>query len=336
MKKNNLLIFCLVVSLALFPLASASAAQALRVGSGAVGTLLYAFSAGISSVVGKQAGIKMEVLPQGEVMTLPLMPSHEVDLIMLANDAQGYAYEGKGIYEKQTRGKGFDMRVLMLGVRNATSNVVSGQSGIKNYQDLKGKRVVMDYGTQQALILGARVSLIAGGLTEKDVIALKASDIPESVRLVMEGKADACYGGIGVPVFRELAAAKNGILYLEAGDKHWDEVHKISRAYFPMTVKQGPLGIPKDTVLVARNFSLISRVDLPDNVAYTIVKTLWEHDTELAPFHPQLSDWVKERFVGEQTTAPYHQGAIKLYKEKGVWSDKMQARQDELLKMKKK
>jgi TRAP-type uncharacterized transport system substrate-binding protein len=112
---------------------------------------------------------------------------------------------------------------------------------------------------------------------------IKASDIPEAVRLVTEGKADACFGGIGVPAFRELAAARGGILYLEAGDKHWDDVHKISRAYFPMTVKKGPLGIPKDTSLVTRNFNLVARMDLPDEVAYQVVKLVWEHDSDLAP-----------------------------------------------------
>jgi len=143
-------------------------------------------------------------------------------------------------------------------------------------------------------------------------------------------------GGSVCRCFGSWLRPRGGILYLEAGDKHWDEVHKISKAYFPMTVSKGPVGIPKDTVLVTRNFNLASRPDLPEDTAYQIVKAVWEHDTELAPHHPQLKDWVKERFVGEQTTAPYHTGAIKFYKEKGVWSEKMQARQDELLKMKKK
>jgi TRAP transporter TAXI family solute receptor len=335
MMKKTFLACCLVGMLTLLPLSSAFAAESLRIGSAAVGSLLYVFSAAIAEVAGKHAGIKIEVLPQGEIITLPLLASHEVDLVMIANDAQGYAYEGRGIYERQTKGKGYDLRVLMLGMRNSASTVVSGDSGIKDYQALKGKRLVLDYGTQQALNLGSRASLIAGGLKEKDVIVLKASDIPEAVRLLVEGKADAVFGGIGVPVFRELAAAKGGMLYLEAGDKHWDEVHKISKAYFPMTVKKGPVGIPRDTVLVTRNFNLASRHDLPEDMAYQIVKVIWEHDTELAPHHPQLKDWVKERFVGEQTTAPYHPGAIKFYKEKGVWNEKMQARQDELLKMKK-
>lgn len=335
-KKNLVVTLCLAAALTLAALAPASAQQPLRMGTAAVGSLFYVFGAAIAEVVGKHEGIKIEVLPQGNIMTLPLLATRDVDVLMLANDELGYAYEGMGVYERQTKGKGYDVRLLMLGMRNAASQLVAGDSGIKNYQDLKGKRVVLDFGTQQALNIGSRASLIAGGLTEKDVTVVKASDIPEAVRLVTEKKADACFGGIGVPAFRELAAARGGILYLEAGDKHWDEVHKISKAYFPMTVKKGPLGIEKDTVLVTRNFTLAGRVDLPDETAYRIVKAVWEHDSELAPHHPQLKDWVKERFVGEQATAPYHPGAIKLYKEKGVWTDKMQARQDELLKLKKK
>jgi len=334
--KKTLIALLLVASMSLLPLASASAQQSLRMGTASVGALFYVFGAAISEVVGKHAGMKIEVLPQGNIMTLPLMASHEVDLIMLANDELEYAYLGRGIFERQTKGKGYDVRLLMLGMRNAASQLVPGDSGIKTYQDLKGKKVVLDHGTQQALNIGSRASLIAGGLTEKDVVVIKASDIPEAVRLVTERKADACFGGIGVPAFRELAAARGGILYLEAGDKHWPQVHQISKAYFPMTVKKGPLGIERDTVLVTRNFDLVARTDLSDDQAYTIVKTVWDHDAELAPHHPQLKDWVKERFVAEQATAPYHPGAIKLYKEKGVWTEKMQAHQDALLKMKKK
>ena len=335
MKKKIFATLCLVSVLALLPLASASAQQNLRMGTGVVGALNYVFGAAICDVVEKHEGLKIENLPQGNIQTLPLLASGEMDLVFLANDELGYAYEGKGIFGKQTKEKGYDLRLLMLGMRNAASTVVPRDLGIKTYQDLKGKKVVLDFGTQQALNLGARVSLIAGGLTEKDVTVMKAADIPACVQLAKEKKVDACFGGIGVPAFQELAAERGGIRYLAPGDKHMDEVKKLSRAYFLMTVKKGPPGIDEEISLVTRNFVVAARTNLPDDLAYKIVKGTWEHDKELAPKHPQMVDWVKEHFVGEQATAPYHPGAIKFYKEKGVWTAKMQARQDELLNMKK-
>jgi TRAP transporter TAXI family solute receptor len=154
-----------------------------------------------------------------------------MDLVFLANDELGFAYTGEGIFGRQTKGKGYDIRLLMLGMRNAASTVVPRDGGIKTYADLKGKRVVLDFGTQQALNLGARVSLIAGGLTEKDVTVAKAADIPACVQLLKEKKVDACFGGIGVPVFRELAAERGGIRYLAPGDKTHGRGEEALRAY---------------------------------------------------------------------------------------------------------
>jgi TRAP-type uncharacterized transport system substrate-binding protein len=71
-----------------------------------------------------------------------------------------------------------------------------------------------------------------------------------------------------------------------------------SKANF--SVKDGPI------TLVGRHFSVVSRPDLSDEEAYTFTKTLWEHDAELAPFHPGLKDWNKEHFASLRTPAPYH------------------------------
>jgi TRAP transporter TAXI family solute receptor len=338
MKRKSLVCACLAAVFLGLSLASAWAAQPQRnllMGTGVVGALNYVFGAAICDVVEKHAGIKIENLPQGNVQTMPLLATGEMDLVFLANDELGFAYLGEGIFGRQTKGKGYDIRLLMLGMRNAASTVVRRDSGILTYEDLRGKRVVLDFGTQQALNLGSRVSLIAGGLTEKDVIVSRAADIPACVQLLKEKKVDACFGGIGVPVFRELAAAGGGIRYLAPNKKYMEEVNKISRAYFLMTVKKGPPGIDEDIDLVTRNFVIASRANLPDDLAYRIVKAVWENDRELAPKHPQLADWVKEHFVGEQATAPYHPGAIRFYREKGVWTPRMQARQEELLRMKK-
>ncbi|RJR51400.1 MAG: TAXI family TRAP transporter solute-binding subunit [Desulfobacteraceae bacterium] len=327
---NVFFTFSLSGMIFLSSVASASAGEALRLGTAPAGSLSFTFGAALSQLIGKHTDMRVEVLPQGDVVALPLMESREMDLIAIANDALGYAYDGKGIYEKQTDGRGFDLRVLALGARYPATIVVAGDSGIKDYRGLKGKRVVLDYATQQAFSLGSRASLVSGGLRESDVTVLSASNIQTAVQLLLERKADGIFGRIGMPALRRLEANRKGAMYLSSGEERWEEVQRISNAYLPMKLKK-PFGVPEGAVFVAQNLSLAARPDLPEEIAYKIVKVLWERESDLAKHHPQFCHLVKERFASEVSTAPYHPGAIRFFSEKGIWLNKMQARQENLL-----
>ena len=194
-----------------------------------------------------------------------------------------------------------------------------------------------DFGAHHALTLGAKASLIGLGLTEKDIVPIRTTAAPAAMRLVLEGKADACFGAIGVPVFRELNAAR-GARYLgfDTDSQTWKEIKKIFPGYYPAKVKPSKvaIGVDKPMTLLGKNFSLISRPNLPDKDAYLLTKTLWEHDKELGKYHPRLRGWKKEFFASTNSPMPYHPGAIKFYKEAGVWSAELQAHQEKLLSMK--
>jgi TRAP-type uncharacterized transport system substrate-binding protein len=71
---------------------------------------------------------------------------------------------------------------------------------------------------------------------------------------------------------------------------------------------------------------------MSDEVAYTLVKTWAENWKELEPIHPQLRGWRPEVFVQKLATIPYHPGAIKFFKENGLWSPEMDRAQEMLLR----
>lgn len=333
---------CLGILLTTIPLMGVASGQektqSLRLAANVVGSLMYAVGGGLAGVVEKNSSLKMEVLPQGNIAAYPMFATRECDLIISATDEADMAYRGSAIYGKMTKGKGIDMRMIMIGNPIQAGLMVAKDSGIKTGEDLKGKKVTTDFGTHHALTMGVEAYLIGLGLKEKDVIPIKTTNVPAAMRLVLEGKADACYGAIGVPVFRELEAAR-GALYigLVADPEKWKGIKKVFHGYFPAKVKPSKVavGVNKPMILLGKNFSLISRSDLANKEAYTLAKTLWEHDAELAPYHPRLRGWKKKNYVSTLSPVPYHPGAIKFYTEKGVWTDEMQKHQEKLLTVKK-
>ena len=117
------------------------------------------------------------------------------------------------------------------------------------------------------------------------------------------------------------------------------EAVKRLQDIYPAELKQlqpgpGMVGIKEPTYVMSYDFYFVSRANLEDEVAYNIVKNLWENYSELAEVHPRLKDWTKEKFVNASATIPYHPGAIKFYKEVGAWTEDMENAQQKLLNSK--
>ena len=330
---------CLLVILVFISQGPVQAAgqEKLRIATAPVGAIMYTFGAAMSDVISKHGGPNVEVLPQMALHGLAMFPTRECDLVMIANDDLSMAYRGKSIYKKVTKGKGFDVRLLMLGTRIPAGQVVAGDSGIKNYEDLRGKRVVLVFGSSVALNLGSRAALYGGGLSEKDVKVMKSADVVSAAKMVIEKKADACYGSVGVPIFREIVSARGGARHLSIVDtpENWKKVLEVFDGYFPMHVKPGAPTVKEPITLVGRNFTIAARPDLDDESAYIFTKILWEHDKELGPKHPRLKDWVKQHFASTKASAPYHPGAIKFYKEVGAWTPELEKHNNDLLALRK-
>ena len=61
------------------------------------------------------------------------------------------------------------------------------------------------------------------------------------------------------------------------------------------------------------------------------MEALWNNADELPAITRTLSTWQPDNYANTDVVIPFHPAAIEFYKEKGVWTDELQARQDELL-----
>ena len=309
--------------------------KTIVLGANPPGTLFYVMCAGISKVVTAHTSMKVEVFPQGGTVWYPMLESGEVQFGLMVPGDILTAYMGEAVYKKPTRGKGFPMRTLMLGTPLQVGLVVPGDSQIRGAKDIKGKRMAVSYGAFYASTLSVKALLANLGLTAEDVRGLTVTGVAVGVRAVIEGRADLGMGAVGAGFIEELKAAKGArFLPIDTSPEAVARMQKVHPGYYPIKVKPRFAGVPEEMFMLAKDTTLVASKNLSEDVAYQITKALWENYKELAPIHPRLRLWTSDRFASTRAVVPYHPGSIKLYKEKGAWTDALEEHQKKLLAIK--
>jgi TRAP transporter TAXI family solute receptor len=317
---------------------SADLPRVINLGTHPVGSTVNASGTGIAAVVSKHTPMQVRIKAvAGPSSWLPMMMNKEIEFGLAAAADCHPAYLGKGIYDRLSAGKGFPIRLAVRGPVMTLGTVVSGKCSAKTIPELRGLRLCGSFAGVPSAKVAQEAALANGGLTWDDVKVVPVSGVGAAVKAVIEGKADASWASVGMPVVRELAA-KRGARYLSISTApealaRQDKVYPYS---FPNLIKGGRVpGIDVDTMLMGMEVYLVCPADTSDKVVYEINKALWENYKELGTYHPILKTINQKSFVSKKLFTPYHPGAIEFLKENGLWSDKLQTRQEELLAEKK-
>jgi len=149
----------------------------------------------------------------------------------------------------------------------------------------------------------------------------------------MDGRVDIAVCAVGMPIVAE-ADSSIGVRFLpESTDPASIKRHQ---SVMPgSTIRPAPPGIPGikgETPVGHVPIVIQTSTYLSDDAAYELVKAWWDYYKELEPIHPQFKGWIPEVYVTKLATIPYHPGAIKFYKEKGIWTTEYDKMQERLLK----
>ncbi len=146
-------------------------------------------------------------------------------------------------------------------------------------------------------------------------IQVAPAQIPDIIR---EGRADILLDTVlkGHPMITEVSLTGD-IRFIDLSEKARAKLAEngVKPAQFPEWFKgqSGPTwGADFGTELIARD-------DLPDDIAYTVVKTFIEKRDDLARAYPAFKAFdPKGAAKPENPGIPLHPGAVKYYKEKGL------------------
>jgi TRAP transporter TAXI family solute receptor len=192
--------------------------------------------------------------------------------------------------------------------------------GIENVPDLKGKRVSTGAPGSGTEVKALRV-LEAYGLDPDRDMKRDKLGASESAGALKDGKIDAYFwdGGLPTASVTDLGATPGIKLKLIS---HGGAVPKMREKYGPLyftgtiPAKMYP-GQDKEVSIARVSNLLICNKEMKDAVAYDIVKTLFEHKPELVAVH-KMAEELELAPQADGSPLPFHPGAAKYFKEKGV------------------
>jgi len=313
-----------VALLAGFAASPASAEKTLTFASLPQGAILHLLSTIGSKMLIDKTGMRVSVVPmRGTEAVISALNSGRAEFAF--NDVTQVAAAING--EEAWKGRpAKNLLAIAKTVTFPTAFMVRKNSPIKSIADLKGKRVPSGWRAfwQSIALMGA--SLAAGGLTWNDVKGVPTIGLITAADDFKAGKTDAGYIAPLAPKVREVDSATGGIRFLSIGNgpKQLAAVKSVRKDFYIITVKPAPHipGVAVPTAMLAFDNALVTGAHVSDEVAYKVAKAFGENKATLAKGHPMFRGFFPKRAAKQFSVLKYHPGAIKYYKEIGIWPKK--------------
>jgi len=299
-----------------------ASAQVVGIGSTKVGAVSQ-ITATISKAVSEHAGgLQMRKQTMGGTQQyIPVVNAGEL-AFGISNIAQYYmANTGTGM----SKGKKYpNLRLVATMMKFTVSFVVGQKSGINSVADLKGKRLAFGFKASPLFHYITSGGLASGGLTYDDVKKVPAVGLVQHWRMLMQGRIDAVVSAAGTGFVKQLNAKVPG------GVKHISfpptpEALKKMHSFFPKTQwaivkpRKGLTAVREPTNFVTFDYLIWTHKGVADDVVYKVAKVMHTREKQLKQGGPLWRSFEANARLAKDQGFAYHPGAIKYYKEKGLW-----------------
>jgi uncharacterized protein len=308
--------------------AGQSTPRSLTIGSNPAGTHVYAVAAGLAKVLQDNGGIRTTIRPfSGSSVYLPLLQRGELALGLNVSIDAYLAYAGLPPYDTRMD----RIRLLADMFPLPIMYMVRGDSNLHRVEDLRGKRVVITFRANASLEQLHTGILATGGLTPDDVESVVVAGLPEAMDMLSQGRADAVPTGLNTALALQVnSTLPGGIRYITMGADE-AKLAEIMPGSAPVTIMPGEVGISVPTRVAGIVDYLNTSTAMSDERAYEIVKTIHDSWNELREDLTQLADRPVEAMAPANIVHPYHAGAVRYYREVGLWTDAHERNQRRLL-----
>lgn len=249
----------------------------------------------------------------GSVENLSLLTSGQVQVAFSMGTNALEAYDAEGDFEGRAPAEVLGLLALYPNVLQLAT--LEG-SGVATLSDLVGRRVSVGApgsGTEVA----ARTLLEANGI-EYDDFDPQRLNFNETANALRDGTVDAGFWSAGPPTssIMDLATVRE-IQLLDLDEAEVDRTAAVDPTVSRDIVPSGAYrGVGEDVETLSTPNLLVVRADMPEELAYALVRTILEAGGELAAAHP-VGSQISAEYTLAVSPIPLHPGATRYFQDSG-------------------
>ncbi|MEW6264560.1 MAG: TAXI family TRAP transporter solute-binding subunit [Thermodesulfobacteriota bacterium] len=253
------------------------------------------------------------------VENIRLLGSKSAEVALSLNDVNYYGYNGLEVFKAKS--EKYTNFSAIGNVYPDVIQIISRKDGpIRTIADLKGRKVAVGAPGSGAQVSARQILGLYGMdyLTRKDLNPVYVSP-SESADQFKDNHLDACYFSQSIPnAAIQDVNVTNPIQLLEIDEAMCAKIIKAHPFFICFVIPENTYrGQEKPVKTVAVWSSLLVRNDLPENIVYQMTKVMYEESAAIAQAH-SAGKYLKLEAATAGIPVPFHPGAIKYFKEKGI------------------
>ena len=304
------------------------------------GGAMHTAAVAISSALKQSEDVNLRVISAGNgVAQQSTLKTGRADFVLAGFDVY-YAQEGAYQFGAKDWGPQ-PMRLVITGMTDQSYALAIAPDlaeNVKSPRDLGGLRVAFVEGSPS--IEGALNALImaCGGLTWNDVTRVDVPGFGASVDAYMNDQADIYFTTTNSGTSLRVEASPRGLAWVPvpfADTECWDNIRAHDPRWIQKVATDG-VNLPEGGIEMASypDMMLNTTSERDDGLVYAMVKAIYDDFDNISVAAPTNYGLAPDRQVFEYVV-PFHDGAIRYFKEAGLWTDAHQAHNDKLVERQK-
>ncbi len=316
MKKLLMALLSILLVFSMVACTGEGAATKMTMGTGSPTGTYFAYGSVLSQYMKNKAEITVNAVSTGGSKdNIQGIDVGDYQLGTVQSDVMHYAYNGTRSFEED--GKITSFRTV-AGLYAEAVQLVTVNPDIKSVADLKGKKVSIG-APGSGVYFNAMDVLAAAGLTESDIVP-QLQNFDESADALKDGKIDAAFivAGAPTPAITELCISNKNTKIVPIDGAIAEKLMKDNTFYSVYKIPAKTYANQDaEVTTVTVKATLIVSADASEDDVYKLTASIFDNIEAITKENAKGAELSLENAT-EGLTVPFHAGAAKYFKEKGI------------------